>query len=128
MVDIMGRKENYIKLKKEQLAEKMVLDEKWSELSRKKHDLETKLKDRRNDLLRNKEMRNRWGITNQKDWQVEVNKMTKDQEEQNEEEIVEEEVAVKVLEARIAWRAIDIQDAYWNLQIGLEQIRSESDD
>jgi len=128
MVDIMGLKENYISLKKEQLRERTLLNRQHQELAHKKQRLATELKDKRNEMLRDKGAREDFGITNQKDWQQKINEITRKEEEENEKAVLQDEAEVLVLEANIEWRAIDITDAYWNLQIGIEQIKEEHDE
>ena len=128
MVDIMGLKEKYVRLKQEQLSDKILLNGLMTQLSSIKQTLTNQLKIKRNEMLRDKGARDDFGITNQKDWQIKINELTRKEEEANEEAILEYETAARDLEIKIDWRVIDITDAYWNLQIGLEQIKTEHDE
>lgn len=122
----MGLKENYINLKKRQLNDKVELDRKHKELSYKKQVLANELKIMRNEMLRDKGARDDFGITNQKDWQIKINELTGKEEEEKGKAVLQDEAEVMALEMNIAWRDIDITDAYWDLQIGIEQIKMET--
>ena len=124
----MGLKEKYVRLKQEQLSDKILLNGLMTQLSSIKQTLTNQLKIKRNEMLRDKGARDDFGITNQKDWQIKINELTRKEEEANEEAILEYETAARDLEIKIDWRVIDITDAYWNLQIGLEQIKTEHDE
>jgi len=78
------------------------------------------LKQRRLDLLNDKDLRARHNITNQKDWKVKINtQLTKDAESTIERKYVETEDIISAMQEDISFIRIKQADMEWELRIEL---------
>ena len=111
----------YLKSKqKQRLANKLQIRKLQKEITATRSERMDKLKDKRQFMIMDKELRSLHEITNQKDWTVKVRELTREEEDKISSDIQALEEQVEELSDELDTIRIRIEDTRWELTIKTE--------
>jgi len=119
-------KKSYTENKDKKLEKQRAIQKIRNEVTPKIQKLQTNLELQRASLLKNKELRDDCGFTNQKDWEKEIKlNMTKVDEDHINTVREESESKIEGYEWDIKWIDNRISDIYWELKIRLAYYKNQ---
>jgi hypothetical protein len=124
--DLNGVRKLYLKRKQTKLQKQRKLGEKREEGKQQVNDLKIDLKFKKADMLRDKKLREEHGFTNDKDWKVEIEKLTQPDLDTITKCENDYQSACKELEKSIEDLTVEITGLEWELRIKLEYYKDQS--
>jgi len=110
----------YRKKKTQKLEKQRALRECTKQKTRTLNKLRQDLKYKRSQMLKDKKMRTEAGLSNQKDWQLEIEHQTQSDEDLISSKENEYDINIIKLETSIEDLNLEISDLHWELTIKLE--------
>jgi hypothetical protein len=110
----------YRKKKTQKLEKQRALRECTKQKTRTLNKLRQDLKYKRSQMLKDKKMRTEAGLSNQKDWQLEIEHQTQSDEDLISSKENEYDINIIKFETSIEDLNLEISDLYWELTIKLE--------
>lgn len=118
----------YLKSKqKQRLANKLQIRKLQKEITATRSERMDKLKEKRQFMIMDKELRSLHEITNQKDWTVKVRELTREEEDKISSDIQALEEQVEELSDELDTIRIRIEDTKWELALKLEFYRGSDE-
>lgn len=118
--ELMNLKKKYKNMKTARLEKQRALRDCQNRLQEKIGKLQTALDFKRNDMLGDKEQRDKYGITNQQVWSKKIKELTLTDEEEIQQFRSQSQEQIEGFERDIENLTLDISDLGWELRIKLE--------
>ena len=123
--DIIKVKTNYINLKRSKKDLEQNLETLKKNYQKDKAFHNGQLKNRRLEMLNDKELRDSQGFSNQKAWEAEINKQTYPDEQKIDELLQDREDEIKGMEENLKNLTLDIESLRWDMVIELTYVKTE---
>ncbi len=118
--ELMNLKKKYKDFKMSRLEKQRALKDCQNRVQEKVNKLQTALDFKRNNMLGDKEQRDKYGITNQQVWSKKIKELTLTDEEEIQQIRSQSQEQIEGFERDIENLTLDISDLGWELRIKLE--------